>query len=225
MGLLQQFTGSSQRRRLEEGNRQAIGYLNQGYDDALRYGRQQYGLAQGYLQQYGDDGRRASNMYQNAMGLNGLAGGQLAQEAYGYARNPYLNYEQDQAQAGLDRMANARGGLNSGMNALAAARARMGLGYQDNRDWRDRLAQQAAQGGQYAGMQSQLASGFGNQLMGLYSGRGQQMAANAQQFANAMAASEGVLPNLLTTLGGYAMQAYGASQGRMPQGGAGGRQA
>jgi len=221
MSLFGAFTGSAQRRRLEEANRQATGFLNEGYNNAEREGRNYYNQAQGFLSPYAQSGVRANALYSDALGMNGAEGGQRAQAAYGYARNPYLQYEQDQAQAGLDRMANARGGLNSGMNVLAAARARMGLGYQDNNAWLNRLGGEAQRGGQFAGMQSQLASGFGNQLMGLYTGRGQQLAANAQQFGNAMAQNEGTFFNNLMGLGNLGVRAAAAYMG-VPGGGAGG---
>jgi hypothetical protein len=123
MSFFNDFFGKSQQRDLAAGKAQSDALINQyGQQsrDAYSAGAKE---AQGYYQPYAQAGGNALAMYQNSLGLNGASGSQTAQNAYQTASNPYLSYEQDMAQKGLDRAANARGAVNSGGNALAAARS------------------------------------------------------------------------------------------------------
>ena len=129
---------------------------------------------------------------------------------YGNARNPYLDYEQGRAQQGVERSANARGQLNTGYTALASSRARQQLGYQDYLGWQNRLPGAGQQGFQAAGAQAGIAQQAGQYAADSYSGQGQQLAGNAINYGNALAASRSTGVNNLMALGGLAVRASAA---------------
>lgn len=212
-GFFDSFFGKSQQRDLAAGNAQAQSYINN-YGEQSRAAYQAGAdKASAYYQPYAEGGRRGQNAYEDSLGLNGAEGGQNALTMYGNARNPYLQYEQDMAQRGMDRAANARGALNSGGNSLAVARARMGLGYQDYSNWQNRLQGLGQQGFQAAGQQANIAQNAGQYAADSYSGQGQQLAGNAINYSNALAASRGIGVNNLMQLGGLAVKAAGGMGG------------
>lgn len=201
MSFFGDFFGKSQQRDLASANAQATGALASGYKEASAL----YDQAKGYYQPYAESGQKANSTYADSLGLNGAAGGQNALSTYQAGRNPYLDYEQDLAQRGLDRTANARGWLNSGASLLASSRARQQLGYQDFSGWQNRLMGMGQQGMQAAGAQAQITQGQGD----MRSGYGQQTAANAINYGNALAASRSTGINNLIQVGGMAMKASG----------------
>lgn len=209
MSFFGSFFGSDQRKDISNANQQAQGYLGRGLQQSTGAISNAATEAKGYWQPYAASGAQANKTYADSLGLNGDAGGKNALATYQAGRNPYLDYEQDLAQKGLDRAANARGSLNSGANALAVARARQQMGYQDYSGWQDRLNGMSGQGMQAAGQMSGIAQNTGNALAGLYSGYGQNMAGNAISYGNALASSRNIGINNLMQLGGMAVKASG----------------
>lgn len=203
------FFGNDQRKDISNANQQAQGYLGQGLQQSTQAVNNAATEAKGYWQPYAESGAKANGVYADSMGLNGEAGGQNALTTYQAGRNPFLDYNMDLAQKGLDRAANARGQVVSGANALAVARARQQMGAQDYSGWQDRLQGMSGQGMQAAGQMSGIAQNTGNALSGLYSGYGQNMAGNAVSYGNALASSRNIGINNLAQLGGLAVKATG----------------
>ena len=210
MSLFNDFFGKTQQQDLSNANALATQNIN-AYGDKSR-GAYQAGAdkASGYYDRYAQSGGRAQTAYDDSIGINGAQGGQNALTMYGNARNPYLQYEQDRAQRGLDNAANARGQLNTGYNAIASSRARQQLGYQDYQGWQNRLQGAGQQGFQAAGAQAGLAEGAGRYAGDSYSGQGQQLAGNAINYGNAMAQSRSTGINNLMGLGSLAVRAAAA---------------
>ena len=209
MSFFADFFGKSQQRDISNANQQANASLAQGYNDAKSTAQQYSDQALSYYQPYEETGRKGMGLYADSLGINGAAGGQNALMAYQAGRNPHLSYEQDMAQRGMDRSANARGMLNSGTNALAVARARQQMGYQDYSGWQDRLQGVGNQGFQAANAMANNRNALGNYLADLSSGYGQQRAGNAINYGNATAASRSTGINNLISLGGLAVKASG----------------
>lgn len=210
MGIFDAFTGRSQKKDIQAANAQATAQVNRGYDRADGAVGEARTGAQGYLQPYGEGGVRYNALYQDAMGLNGAEGGQRAQSAYTAAQNPYLDYEQGRAENALMRSFNARGQSNSGASSLAAARARMDLGYRDRENWMSRLGQQQGQGLQVAGQQAGIETGYGDRMADLATGRAGTLAANSINYGNALASTRGIGVNNLMSLAGTAIKGYSA---------------
>jgi len=204
MSFFGDFFGQTQRKDLQNANNQSTAALSTGYQDASG----KYEQAKGYFDPYAQSGQKANSTYADSLGLNGAGGGQNALMAYQNGRNPYLDYEQDRAQRGIDRAANARGRFNSGASMLAASRARQEMGYKDYGGWQNQLMGFGQQGMQAAGGQSALTQGQGD----LRSGYGQQTAANAINYGNAQAASRSTGINNLIGLAGAAAKVATAAK-------------
>lgn len=212
-GFFDSFLGRSQRRDIDRGFDYSTRQIGQAQDTVKSYGDR----ADSYWRPYAERGEQASGVYADSLGLNGEAGGQNALATYRAGRNPHLQFEQDEAQRGIDAAANARGMVNSGMNATAAAYARQKLGYQDYAGWQDRINGVSQQGMQAAGQRSGIAMNTGNALAGLY----QTQAGNGIQYSNALASNRNVGVNNLMGLGGTALKASGVG-GYAPAGRGGG---
>lgn len=214
MGFLADLFGDSQREDMERAKAASDASLKKGYDEASNtfqnYGQQ----ALNYFTPYVNDGRRANVLYQDSLGVNGAQGGQNALAAYQSARNPYLDYQMDQTQRGMDARANARGSLNSGANALAVARARQGMGYQDYADWQNKLNSAGQQGYNAASTAGQMTQQQGQYLSDMRYGYGQQQAGQETNFGNAMAASRSIGINNLINIAGTAAKAASAYGGK-----------
>jgi hypothetical protein len=199
------------RAELQAGTDQGIAAYNKGADEA-----------KGYYAPWAERGAKQQNVYEDSLGLNGEAGGRNALMTYQNGANPHLGYEQDMAQKAIERSANARGGLNTGYTALASARARQGLGYQDYQGWQNRLMQ----GGQMgygadqarAGIAQQAGQYAGDARMGL----GQQLAGNAINYGNAQASNRMTGINNLMRIGGLVVSAQG-NMAKAASGGKGGQ--
>jgi len=208
------FWGKTQARDISNANEQAKGYLQGGYDEATGQARGYHDKAQSYLDPYAQSGRRAQSAYDDTLGLNGAEGGRNALTMYQNARNPYLDYEQNRAQRGIEASANARGGLGGGYTALAAARARQGLGYQDFNGWQSRLEGAAGRGAQIAGAQANMTDNFGRWIGDARLGLGQQYASNAINFGNALASTRNIgVNNLIGVIGAAGKAASAAMSG------------
>lgn len=211
MSFFDSLFGKSQQRDLSAANAQATANINQGYDRGISAAKDYGTQAEGFYQPWSESGRRANAAYEDSLGLNGAQGGQNAVAMYGNARNPYLQYEQDMAQRGMDRAANARGAVNSGGNALAVARARMGMGYQDYNNWQGQLRNQGQMGFQADNAMSGIRQNTGRYVADSEIGRGGALASNAINYGNAMAASRQTGINNLMQLGGLGVKLAGAA--------------
>ena len=207
MGFFDAFTGKAQRREIEAAKGRADNALTAGYNEASGLARTYGDEAMGYLTPYMQSGERSRGLYEDSIGMNGAAGGRNALTAYQGARNPFLDYQMDQAQRGIDRSANARGMVNSGANALAAARARQEMGYKDYAGWQDRLGQYGQQGYSAAATGAGLRQNQGQYLSGLRYGYGQTQAGNEINYGNAQAQAQGIGWNNLFRIGEVAAKA------------------
>jgi len=205
MSFFGSFFGNDQRKDIDRGFDYSTQQIGQAQNNVKQYSQQADALWQPYAQR----GEQASQTYADSLGLNGTQGGQNALSAYQAGRNPYLSFEQDQSQKAMDRTANARGALNSGMTAAANALARQKLGYQDYSGWQDRLNGLGQQGMQATGQRSNIAMQTGNALADL----NQTQAANGIQYSNALASSRNIGVNNLMGIAGLGLRGYGAMQG------------
>lgn len=209
MGFFDAFTGKAQAKDLAFANQQAEQSLAQGRVNATAAMTGGRDRALGQLSPYMTQGRAGSEMYGDAIGING----QPAQvEAFQtYSQSPFLQAQQgagDNALLRMFRQYNARGMGNSGMSRLAVSRAagEREAGNQEN--WLNRLMGVGNQGAQFANTAAGLESGTGQYLADLESGYGQQRAGNAINFGNAQAATRGIGVNNLLNLVGTGMNAY-----------------
>ena len=178
MGFFDSFTGKSQSKAAGALGQRNAAQINNSYAQArtdLTGGKTE---AMGYLDPYAQGGQRGQSIYEDSLGLNGEAGGQNAMAAYRGAANPYFDYAADQAQRGMDRQSNARGGLYGGANAAAVAKARMGMGYQDYQNWQNQLRGLGQQGAGIAGTQASMAYDHGGRLGDYEIGRGSALVGN-----------------------------------------------
>lgn len=196
--------GSSQQKDLKASKAAADAALSQGYSGAMG----DYKTAQGMYDPYRQQGQQASNMYGNALGMNGLQ----AQKDFGSnyaASDPFREQNADFANNALMRQYNARGMGNSGTSALATQRASLERGSTDYNNYLNRLQGQSQQGFQATGQQAQLQQGMGDMTYGY----GQQRAGNEINYGNALAQSRSTGINNLMGLGGLAIKAAGAAYG------------
>lgn len=222
MGLFDDFLGKSQKRDLQSGKANADRAMQQGYDEAAGIGRDYYDKSTSYLAPFIDRGNRAGSMYDNALGVNGR--GAQRQFMASYADNdPFRQQNLDAATQAIRRQYNARGMDTSGNALLAAARASQERGSTDYNAYLNRLQGAQGQGAQFASQGAGMAGQFGNALMGMRYGYGQQQAGNDISYANALAASRTAGIQNLMGLGGAALKAYAGSGfgAPAPGGGAG----
>jgi len=197
MSFFGSFFGSDQRKDIENANRQATSSLTQGRDAALG----QYGTARDMYSPYAQQGQRANALYADSIGANGQAAQQAAYSQYAGSDPFRAANERYAAQADQQRYG-ARGW--SGNASLAAARASMERGATDWNNHLLRLSGMGQQGMQATGAQAQLTQGMGD----IQSGYGQQMAGNAINYGNAMAASRNIGTQNMLGLGGMLMGGF-----------------
>lgn len=213
MSFFDSLLGKSQSRDMANAYGASRAELQAGTDQGIAAYQKGADEAKGYYQPWAERGAKQQGVYEDSLGLNGEAGGRNALMTYQAGANPHLSYEQDMAQKAIERSANARGGLNTGYTALASARARQGLGYQDYQGWQNRLMQ----GGQMGYGADQARAGISQQA-GQYAGDariglGQQLAGNAINYGNAQASNRMTGINNLMKLGGMAISASGVGSG------------
>ena len=103
MGFFSDFMGTSQQKDLKASKAASDAALSQGYSTA----QGNYSTAQGMYDPYVQSGRKASGMYENALGLNGVD----AQKSFGAnyaASDPFREQNADFANNALMRQFNAR---------------------------------------------------------------------------------------------------------------------
>ena len=98
------------------------------------------------------------DMYANAMGLNGAAGNQAAQDAF--TAGPGYQWNMDQTLQALGRAGAAAGRLDSGNTSLDFMKAAQGLSAQEWNNWLQGLSG-------YNPLASQVAQSRSNTLQGL----------------------------------------------------------
>lgn len=123
------------------------------------------GRGRGYLKDgletyepYAQFGQDSTNLYGDALGLNGAEGNQNAQDAF--QQGPGYQFQMDQGLQALERRAGAQGRLQSGETGLDTLRFATGLADQEYGGWLDRL-----QGGSGVGLAA--AGGQTNQYNNL----------------------------------------------------------
>lgn len=203
MSFFANFFGKTQARDLARSNEEATSSLASGRNLArteISGGRDR---AMGYLNPYMQQGQAGSQMYGNALGLNGA---QAQQGAYGtYSNSPFLAAQRgagDNALTNIFRQYNARGLGNSGASRLAVSRVAQDREAANQGDWFNRIGALGQQGGQFANTAAGLESGTGQYLADLESGYGQQRAANAIQYGNALASTRNIGINNMINLAG-----------------------
>lgn len=209
--LVDGFTGKAQRRDLEAANAKATSALGQGRDNALM----DYTSAQRMFDPYAQSGQKANALYGDSIGANGLAAQQAAFSQYA-GSDPFRAANQQYAAQADRNLYGARGW--TGNSSLAAARASQERGATDWNAHLTRLGGMGQQGFQATGAQAGLQQGMGD----LKYGYGQQMAGNAINYGNAMAANrtQGV-QNVLGGLGTIAGSAFSLGMGGGAAGGLG----
>lgn len=143
-------------------NDQALGAVQGGYGQAANTVRGGTTAATGRLDPYAQTGQSANAMFANAIGANG----QAAQQQYvdQYQADPSQQF----AQQAIERRMNARGMLDSGAAAAAAARAHL-EGYNQRLGM---LQSAGQQGQQAAGQQGNWDFAGGQSVAGYEQGQG-----------------------------------------------------
>ena len=138
------------------GANNAYGMLDQGQKDL----ETNYNKAQTYYQPYANTFGNASNMWANALGLNGAEGNTAATTAY--QTSPGYDFQMDQGLQALERRRAAQGMLGSGNTTTDTLTFAQGLANQDYNSWLDRLQTGNQLGTVVAGQQAGLQSGIGD---------------------------------------------------------------
>lgn len=167
MGLFDLFSNDSaekaaaaQKAGLEAGRTTAYNYLDSGTSKL----QDQYSKALGYYEPYSTAGTSATNMYSNALGLNGATGTQAAQDAY--TQGAGYQFNMDQGLQALERARSAGGMLSSGNTDTDAMKYASGLASQDYNSWLSNLAGLSSQGLTAASGQSGVSTTLGDRLYG-----------------------------------------------------------
>lgn len=177
MGLFDSFSADSNRQIARQTEKKQLGQINQGQKDAqgnLRYTMRQAvpAINRGVeaFTPFQANGVQGSNMYSNALGLNGQGGYDAATGAF--HNSPGFQFALDQANQNILRNQAQTGALNSGNTLAALGERAQGLQNQEWNNWLANLAGLAGQGLQGAGG---MASGLTN-LANLWQNQGENMA-------------------------------------------------
>lgn len=204
--LLGGFTGDSQKRRADEANRLASGYIQQGFDQGSGYVKDYNTQGNAYLQPFATQGQGANKLYGTFLGLDG-ADAQRGAFANYQGADPFRQYNEDNALRAMARQQNRLGMLDSGNARYAMSRAMLDRGSQDFDTYMQRLAGMGQQG---LGASNALA-GYANQTGGILgqmrTNLGTQQAGNAIQHQNALSAADGLFANNLIKVGGMIISA------------------
>jgi len=209
MGFLDSFFGKSQARDINAANTEATGMIRGGYAQAGKDTRAGYDQAFGYLDPYMQSGGKASQLYDDAIGL-GNYDNAFAQ----FNADPFRQGMQDQAGREADRLFRRYNPTGQGGTSQLAVTRMMGDRYAtDVGDFRNRLQGRAGQGQQMAQMGAGMATDRGNTLAGLATGQATTLAGNRINYGNALAANRNTGFNNILGIAGLATNAYGASMG------------
>jgi hypothetical protein len=145
---------------INTGQAQATGNINAGtqalqtnYTNALQPYLQNYSQAQGGVNQLG-----------NVLGLNGVRGGETAQQAL--QATPGYQFQQQQGAAAVNAGAAANGTLNSGNQALALQQQGQGLASQNYNNYVSQLQPYLGASNAAAGGIAGVDTGLGNAVAG-----------------------------------------------------------
>lgn len=211
MGFLDSFFGKSQKRDISAANADATAMVNKGYGQARGETNTGYDQAFGYIDPYVQSGGKASQLYDDAIGLGNYDNALTAFNA-----DPFRAGMQESAGREADRLFrryNPTG--QTGTSQLAVTRM-MGDRYaQDVGDFRNRLMGRAGQGQQFAQLGAGLSTERGNALAGLSTGQAMTLAGNRINYGNALAANRNTGLNNL-----FKIAEIGAKAARAASGGA-----
>lgn len=192
---------------LNAGGTAATDYLNAGYGTARSDLNSLYDKARaansgaldtitGLYQPYIASGTGAQSLYDTFLGLNGADAAKSASASFA-GNDPGIAYRMDMLDKQSAARANAAGYLGSGREAMARDRVQSEMLSQDYNAYLNRLAEQAARGGQYTGQlagftdasgarEAQLYGRQGDQLSALEQGRARDLAQNERQHATSL---------------------------------------
>lgn len=179
--ILGSITGDTQKKYLTQSYNKSNNYIKKGTDQAYGYMDEAKNMYSPMVQ----EGKAAWDMYNNALGLNGVANaGIAAQSIY---TNPIFtdmnNYTQQQNLAYQNARGNAGGG-----NALWASQD---ITRKQMNDWLNRYAKLGERGDEGLNKVAGITLGKGD----LAYGSNATLAGNALSHGNAMAQAAGTLPN------------------------------
>jgi len=209
MGFLDSFFGKSQARDINAANAEATSLIRGGYNQAGKDTRAGYDQAFGYIDPYMQSGGKASQLYDDAIGL-------------GNYDNAFKQFNADPFRAGMQEAATKEandifGRYNPGGQHGVAQRGVMDMMLrrysQDVGDFRNRLQGRAGQGQQMAQVGAGMATDRGNALAGLATNQATTLAGNRINYGNALAANRNTGFNNILGIAGLATNAYGASLG------------
>lgn len=196
MGFFSNLTGGQSRKDVRASTAAATGLIDQGYADSQRYTNEAADTLNPYVQQ----GGRASRMYGDLLGLNGVDARSAAQGVL--TSDPLFQGGLAQDSNALLRQLNARGQSGGGLANIAAQRVLQ----QNYGSWLDRYNQGGQQGFQAANAlgnvrmtQGDNAYGAATTKAGLQIGQGNALAATRNTGIN----------NLMGALG-TGLKAYSA---------------
>ncbi len=174
---------------LRYGNQQANKYFDIGlgqYQDQILKGVDQ---AEEYLSPYIDQGLDATNIYADAIGINGVDDQQAYFDAF--QNDPGLQASLDKALGQTERSAAARGGLFSGRLAQSLFNQAQGAQYGAFTDRLNRLSALSNTGREGASQMGSLRFGANQGIADAKFGVAQQKAAGAKGLAQQIASSRG----------------------------------
>ena len=166
--------------------------------------------------------RGASDLYMNALGVNGADAARTAQQSF--TNNPGYEAAVDAGLSAINRRRAAGGMLGSGNADLDALTFGQNLQNQQYGSWLDRLSglnqnalqatgtAAAGQAGAYGSLSDLYSQDAANRI-GVTNGLASGMMQGNQQIAQGQASGARNLLGGLSTLGGMALQAFGGSPG------------
>ena len=162
MGLFDLFSdknekkaANAQKAGLRAGRDVAYGELDKGISDYNRFADQAYGE----FTPYADAGRKGTNTYTDALGLNGADAAAAARDTF--TKSAGYDFARDEAMQAVERSASAGGYLGSGNLATALQDRAAGLASTESNAWLDRLNGLMGQGVNVAGQQANVRTGQG----------------------------------------------------------------
>lgn len=185
------FTGDTQKKDLNRAYNQSKNYINTGTKQAYGYMDEAKNLYSPMVQ----EGKAAWDLYNNALGLNGIENaGIAAQSIY---NNPIFTDMNNYSQAQNLAYQNARGAAGGG-NALWASQD---VTRKQMNDWLNRYVQMGQRGDEGLNKVAGITLGKGD----LAYGSNATLAGNALSHGNAMAQADGTLMNNIIGLTGAVM--------------------
>jgi hypothetical protein len=174
MGLFDLFSdknekkaANAQKAGLRAGRDVAYGELDKGMGEYNRYADQAYGE----YAPYADAGRKGTNAYADALGLNGADAAAAARD--NFTKSAGYDFARDEAMQAVERSASAAGYLGSGNLATALQDRAAGLASTESGAWLDRLGGLMEQGATVADRQAGVRTGQGANAYANAAARGQ----------------------------------------------------